>query len=420
MSINTIIQLVLLFILVFLSSFFSASETSLMSLNKIRLRHMVENDVKNAKKTEQLLESPNKMLGSILLGNNAVNNGATAVATALALSLFPNKSGGVAYVTAIMTFLILIVGEITPKNLAVQYTEKIALAVAPIILFLSKIFAPIVFMLTKITNFLIKALGGEIDTHRPFITSEELKTIVDVSSQEGILEHEEKEMIYNIFDFADLRIKDLMVQRTDMIAVDTNVTYNELLELFKNLSRLPVYEDTIDNIIGIMYSKDLFYANIEDSNIKESFDVRKYMRAPLMTFEFIKINDFFKQMQGHRSHIAIVLDEYGGVAGLVTMEDIIESIFGDIDDEFDEIAELDVQVIKENEYIINGNMRLEELNELIGTDFESEDFESIGGYLIGVLGRLPKYNEIINYQSIKFVIENIEKNRINKIRIFTS
>lgn len=419
MSLSVILQLLLLLILVFLSSFFSASETSLMSLNKIKLRHMLESDIKNSKKVDELLNNPDKMLGSILLGNNAVNNGATAVATALALTLFPHSPVGVVYVTAIMTFVILVFGEITPKNLAVQYTEKIALFVAPVILFLSKIFSPIIFLLTIITNSLIKLFGGEINSKKPFITPEELKTIVDVSSKEGILENEEKEMIYNIFDFADLRIKDLMVQRTDMVAVPSDAHYDEVVELFKNLSRLPVYEDTIDNIIGILYSKDLFYANIEQPDLKDDFNVTLYMRKPLVTFEFIKINDFFKQMQGHRSHLAIVLDEYGGVAGLVTMEDIIESIFGEINDEFDEIDELEVQIIKEDEFIINGNMRLDELNDLIGTKFESDDFESVGGYLIGVLGRLPKDNEIINCESIRFVIENVEKNRINKIRVFT-
>lgn len=417
MEIEIIIQIVLLIFLISLSSFFSASETSLMSLNKIKLRHMQESNVKNANKIDDLLSNPDKMLGSILLGNNAANSGATAVATALALSLFPESSGGVAYVTAIMTFLILVFGEITPKNLAVQYSEKIALFVAPIILLFSKILYPVIYILTIITNSLIKLLGGDVHLKKPFITPEELKTIVDVSNQEGILENEETEMIYNIFDFANLRIKDLMVQRTDIVAVSSDATYDEVMELFKNLSRLPVYDDTIDNIIGILYSKDLFYANI-DSQIKEKFDVTQYVRKPLMTFEFIRINDFFKQMQGHRSHMAIALDEYGGVAGLVTMEDIIESIFGEINDEFDEVEDSDIQMIKENEYVVNGTMRLEELNELLGTNFESEDFESIGGFLIGILGRLPQNDELINYETVRFVIENVEKNRINKIRIF--
>lgn len=421
MDSSIIWQLVLLVILIILSGFFSASETALMSLSKIRLRHMVESGVKNANHIDDLLSKPDKMLGSILLGNNAVNIGATSVATALAISLYPNGKGGVAFVTAIMTVLILIFGEITPKSLAVQYTEKISLFVAKPISILSKVFFPLIFFLTTLMSMVVKLFGGDINTKKPFITTEELKTIVDVSSQEGILEHDEKEMIYNIFEFGDLRIKDLMIQRMDMLAVPIEATYSEVIDLFKQkmFSRLPVYEDTIDNIVGILYSKDLFFKELSEGLQPIDFAVKDYMRKPFITFEFIKISDFFKQMQGDRNHLAIVLDEYGGVAGLVTMEDIVESIFGEINDEFDVIEDSDIEVIKEDEYIVSGNVRLEELNELIGTDFESEDFESLGGFIIGVLGRLPKEREIINYQSNKFIVENVEKNRINKVRIFT-
>ncbi|MDO5095667.1 MAG: hemolysin family protein [Peptostreptococcaceae bacterium] len=415
------IEIIVLVVLILLSGFFSASETALMSLSKIRLKHMVESNVKNANKIEELLDRPDKMLGSILLGNNAVNIAATSVATALVILLFPNGRGGVAFVTAIMTVLILVFGEITPKSLAVEYTEKISLFVARPILFLSKLFSPLIFLLTKITAFIIRLFGGEVNVKKPFITTEELRTLVDVSSQEGILEHDEKEMIYNIFEFSDLRIKDVMVQRMDMLSVPIDATYAEVIEMFnsKKFSRLPVYDDTIDNIVGILYSKDLFFKDVTDGISPEEFSVKDYMREPFNTFEFIKINDFFKQMQGNRNHLAIVLDEYGGVAGLVTMEDIVESIFGEINDEFDEIADSDVEVVKEDEYIVNGNIRLDELNELINTNFESEEFESFGGFIIGLLGRLPKSGEIIHYSSYQFVVENVEKNRINKVRIFT-
>ncbi len=415
------IEIIVLVVLILLSGFFSASETALMSLSKIRLKHMVESNVKNANKIEELLDRPDKMLGSILLGNNAVNIAATSVATALVILLFPNGRGGVAFVTAIMTVLILVFGEITPKSLAVEYTEKISLFVARPILFLSKLFSPLIFLLTKITAFIIRLFGGEVNVKKPFITTEELRTLVDVSSQEGILEHDEKEMIYNIFEFSDLRIKDVMVQRMDMLSVPIDATYSEVIEMFnsKKFSRLPVYDDTIDNIVGILYSKDLFFKDVTDGISPEEFSVKDYMREPFNTFEFIKINDFFKQMQGNRNHLAIVLDEYGGVAGLVTMEDIVESIFGEINDEFDEIADSDVEVVKEDEYIVNGNIRLDELNELINTNFESEEFESFGGFIIGLLGRLPKSGEIIHYSSYQFVVENVEKNRINKVRIFT-
>ena len=302
-----------------------------------------------------------------------------------------------------------------------QYPEKFALSVSPVINILSILFSPLVYILTKLTNVIIKFLGGKPDDKKPFITQEELRTIVDVSSKEGILENEEKEMIYNIFEFGDLRVRDLMIQRMDVLAISKDANYDEVLEAFndKKFSRLPVYEDTIDNIIGMIYAKDLFFSNISEKDFSENFKVENYMREPLMTFEFIKISDFFKQMKGDRNHIAIVLDEYGGVAGLVTMEDIIESIFGDINDEFDESVESDIEVIKEDEYVVNGNIKLDELNDLIGTNFESEEFESFGGFIIGVLGRLPKNGEIVNYYNYKFIVELVSKNRIIKVRIFT-
>lgn len=419
MEISTYIQLILLIVLIFVSGFFSASETSLMSLSKIRLRHMVESKIKNASTIEKMLNTPNKMLGAILLGNNTVNTAASAVATVLAISIF--GKGGVGLATVIMTIMILIFGEITPKSLAMQYPEKFALAVAPIINVLSVLFSPVVFVLTKITNIIIKMLGGTPDDKKPFITHEELKTIVDVSSKEGILEKEEKDMIYNIFEFGDLRVGDLMIQRMDVLALSKDSSYDEVLKAFniKKFSRLPVYDDTIDNIVGILYAKDLFFSNISEKDFSANFKVEDYMRDPLMTFEFIKISDFFKQMKGDRNHIAIVLDEYGGVAGLVTMEDIIESIFGEINDEFDDGAESDIEVIKEDEYVVNGNIKLDELNDLIGTNFESEEFESFGGFIIGVLGRLPKNGEIVNYYDYKFIVELVSKNRIIKVRIFT-
>lgn len=419
MDTSTYVQLALLIVLILLSGFFSASETSLMSLSKIRLKHMVESDIKNAKTIEKLLSKPNNMLGAILLGNNAVNIGASSVATALAISIF--GSGGIGFATLVMTILILIFGEITPKSLAMQYTEKFALLVAPIINFLAVLFSPVVHVLTKITNLFIRLLGGVPDNKKPFITPEELRTIVDVSSQEGILENEEKEMIYNIFEFGDLRVRDVMIQRMDVLAISKDATYDEILEAFneKKFSRLPVYDDTIDNIVGIIYAKDLFFNNISGVELSVDFKIEDYMRDPLMTFEFIKISDFFKQMQRDRSHIAIVLDEYGGVAGLITMEDIVESIFGEINDEFDESYESDVEVIKEDEYVVNGNIKLDELNDLIGTNFESEEFESFGGFIIGIMGRLPKNGEIVHYYSYKFIVELVSKNRIIKVRIFT-
>ena len=280
-----------------------------------------------------------------------------------------------------------------------------------------KIFSPVVWILTNFTNGLLHLFGLNKQEKKPLITEEELKTIVEVSSQEGVLESDEKEIIDNIFEYSDMRVKDIMIQRMDIVAVDVSATYEEVVEAFgeKQFSRIPVYEDTIDNIVGVLYAKDLFFIPVE--KIKQ-FDIKKYMREPFYTYEFIKISDFFRRMQGDRIHIAIVLDEYGGVAGIITMEDIIESILGDINDEYDPQDEEDIVCIKEGEYLVNGSVRLEDLNEEIGTHFESEDFESIGGFILGILGRIPRTGEIINYESIRFVIEKVDKSRSMKIRLF--
>lgn len=408
-------QITILVALLFFSAFFSMSETALMSMSKIRLRHLVENHVKHAKLTQDLLDHPNQLLGTILVGNNLVNIAASAIATSIAIYFWDNKGVGIA--TFLMTLLILIFGEITPKNIAIDYTEEIVLFIAPIMNVFVKIFSPIVWVLTNFTNGLLHLFGLNKQEKKPLITEEELKTIVEVSSQEGVLESDEKEIIDNIFEYSDMRVKDIMIQRMDIVAVDVSATYEEVVAAFgeKQFSRIPVYEDTIDNIVGVLYAKDLFFIPVE--KIKQ-FDIKKYMREPFYTYEFIKISDFFRRMQGDRIHIAIVLDEYGGVAGIITMEDIIESILGDINDEYDPQDEEDIVCIKEGEYLVNGSVRLEDLNEEIGTHFESEDFESIGGFILGILGRIPRTGEIINYESIRFVIEKVDKSRIMKIRLF--
>ena len=408
-------QITILVALLFFSAFFSMSETALMSMSKIRLRHLVENHVKHAKLTQDLLDHPNQLLGTILVGNNLVNIAASAIATSIAIYFWNNKGVGIA--TFLMTLLILIFGEITPKNIAIDYTEEIVLFIAPIMSVFVKIFSPVVWILSNFTNGLLHLFGLNKQEKKPLITEEELKTIVEVSSQEGVLESDEKEIIDNIFEYSDMRVKDIMIQRMDIVAVDVSATYEEVVEAFgeKQFSRIPVYEDTIDNIVGVLYAKDLFFIPVE--KIKQ-FDIKKYMREPFYTYEFIKISDFFRRMQGDRIHIAIVLDEYGGVAGIITMEDIIESILGDINDEYDPQDEEDIVCIKEGEYLVNGSVRLEDLNEEIGTHFESEDFESIGGFILGILGRIPRTGEIINYESIRFVIEKVDKSRIMKIRLF--
>ena len=405
-------QIISLVILIALSSFFSMSETALMSVSRIRLRHMVEAEVLGAELVEKLTKDPNRLLGTILIGNSVANIAASAMATVLATNVFGNSGVGIA--TGIITVLVLIFGEITPKSIAKQKSEAVALKVARPIEFVVIIFKPLVYIFTVISSVFIRILGGDPNEARSFLTHEELKTMVGVSEEEGVLENTEKEMIFNVFEFADLQVKDIMVQRVDIISVDKEASYDEVMGVIKNeqFSRIPIYDQTIDNIIGVLNIKDL--AIIE--NLREDFNISKYIREPFYTFEFKKIVELFKEMKKTRNHISIVLDEYGGTVGLVTIEDLVEEIVGEIEDEYDE-EKNPVEVIQENEYLVEGSLRLHDISDLIGINLDSEEFDSVGGLMIGDLGRMPEEQEEITVNNIRFIAEEIEKNRIKKVRM---
>ena len=416
-STGILIQIVILVILLIGSGFFSASETALMSLSKIRIRHMKEAGVKGAKLVSDLIEEPNKLLSSILVGNNVVNIAATSISTSLFMGILGDKPGAVPLATAVMTVLVLIFGEITPKTIAANNSEKVAVFVSKPINLVIFIVRPIVWVFNIITNVIFKLLGVKDKGAQPYITEEELKTMVNVSHEEGLLEMEEREIINNVFQFGDMQAKEAMVQRLDMVAINAEDSYNEIIEMFKNekLSRLPVYEDSIDDIIGILNIKDVIFLN--DDEIK-NFDIKNYIREPFFTYEFKKITQLLEEMKVEKSQMAIVVDEYGGTSGLITIEDLVEVIVGDIEDEYDDEDD-DIIVIKEDEYIVQGSTKISDINDLIGVNLESEEFDSIGGFIIGYLKRLPEENEVIEVGNIKFNIENLDKNRIMKVRIFT-
>lgn len=392
------------------------SETALMSLSKIRIRHMVEEGVKGAKLVEKLTEDPNRLLGAILIGNNIVNIGASSLSASLAISISGGSDTAIAISTALMTVLVLIFGEITPKSIAKQKSEAVALKVSKPVRFCVGFFKPFVFIFTAISSLFIRLFGGDPKATEPFITEEELKTMVGVSEEEGVLEDVEKEMIFNVFDFADAQVKDIMVQRVDISAIDINDGYDEILKVIKEdqFSRIPVYEDTIDNIVGILNVKDLIIAERTEGEFK----VCDYMREVFYTFEFKKITDLFNEMKKERNHIAVVLDEYGGTVGIVTIEDLVEEIVGEIEDEYDRERDM-IEVVKEDEYIVDGSSRLEDVSDLIGVNMESEEIDSVGGLLIDELGRIPEEKEEIVIDRIRFVVEEIDKNRIKRVRIYT-
>ncbi|MDB0440478.1 HlyC/CorC family transporter [Clostridioides difficile] len=412
---NSLVQIIILVVLLMGSAFFSASETALMSLSKIRIRYMQDEGVKGAKLVSSLIENPNKLLSSILVGNNVVNIAATSISTSLFIGLMGEK--GVAIATAVMTVLVLIFGEITPKTIAASNSEKVSLLVSKPIRVIIFILRPVVWVFNIITNVIFKLFGITHKGAKSFITEEELKTMVNVSHEEGVLEMEEREIINNVFEFGDMQAKNAMIQRIDMVAIDIEDSYDEIIQVFKEekLSRMPVYEETIDDIIGILNIKDIIFLSDEEI---ESFDIKNYMREPFFTYEFKKITQLLEEMKLEKSQMAIVVDEYGGTSGLLTIEDLVEVIVGDIEDEYDE-EEDEIQVIKEDEYIVDGSTKIGDVNELIGVNLESEEFDSIGGFIIGHLSRLPEENEVIEVDNIRFCIESIEKNRIKKIRIYT-
>ncbi len=382
-----------------------------MSLSKIRLIHMLEEKVRGARIIERLKENPSKLLGTILVGNNIVNIGASSIATVLAIEYFGDTGAGIA--TGITTVLVLIFGEITPKALAAQKSEKISLIVAEPISILTYFLSPIVFVFTQIAGLFMRLLGCERSASLPTITEEELKSMVNLGEEEGVIEDHEKTMICNVFDFGDQLVKDVMIQRMDIIAIDMNASYEEIVKIIKNeqYSRYPIYNKRIDNISGILNVKELVYRDPE-----ELFDIKNFMKKPYYTFEFTNTSELFSEMKKRRTHMAIVLDEYGGTAGIVTIEDLVEEIVGEISDEYDMHTQ-EIETIREGEYLVDGSTRIEELNELIGTRIESEHYDSIGGFMIELMGRLPKQGESVEHMSTKFIIESMERNRIKKVRV---
>lgn len=407
-------QIFVLLILLLLSAMFSSAETALTTVNKIRIRSLAEEGRRGAKTVAKLIEEPSKMISAILIGNNIVNLSASSLTTTLAINHF-GAGYGTGIATGILTLLILIFGEITPKTLATIYNEKMSLIYAPAVLFVTKILTPVIFLVNKLSLGLLLLFRINPSKKAAAITENELLTIVDVSHEEGVIESEEREMINNVVDFGDSLARDIMVPRIDMDFAEDTFDYDRLVEAFEaNMyTRLPVYHETSDNVIGIVNLKDIFFYR----GNKEDFRLADYLREPYFTYEYKKTSELLREMRKESISLAIVLDEYGATAGLITLEDLIEEIIGEIRDEYDEDEEDVITAVGENEYLVDGSAKLDEINEALGLSLTSEDYDSIAGHVIYLLDHLPSEGETLTDGGVTYTVSKVDKNRIDKIHI---
>ncbi len=412
MDSGEVIQLLFVVVLLMLSAFFSSAETALTTSNKIRLKGLADEGDKRAKRVLEITGDSGKMLSAILIGNNIVNLSASSIATALAIKLFGNAGAGIA--TGTLTVLVLIFGEISPKTLATIHADKIALTYGGIIWGLMKVLTPVIFIINKLAIGFLRLLRVNVSNEPVPLTEAELRTIVDVGHQTGVIEQEEHEMINNVFDFGDSQAKEIMVPRIDMTFADINSSYEELINIFRTdkFTRLPIYEDSIDNVIGIINMKDLLLYETS----KDSFSVRSILRKPYYTYEHKKTVELLIEMKKSSFNIAIVLDEYGVTAGLITLEDILEEIVGEIRDEYDMDEEDPIQKLNDREYIIQGSMNLEDLCDVLNLQLSSKDYDTVGGYMIELLDHLPNTGEETRTpENVLLRVEAMDKNRISKL-----
>lgn len=407
-----VIQILILFILLVLSAFFSSAETSMTTVNTVRIRALAEEGSKRALILQRILLKQRKMLSAVLIGNNIVNISASALATTLTIRLFGNVYVGLA--TGILTILILLFGEIIPKNWAVCNADKIALKYSKPIYVLMFALTPLIFLVDHLSGAIMKIFRIS-SSNRSAMTETELKTYVDVSHEDGVIETEEREMIYNLFDFSDAVARDVMIPRIDVVSISADAKYQELLDTFKEFmyTRIPVYENDKDHIVGIVNIKDFLL--VEN---KRSFHAKNILRPCYYTYELKKTSDLLMEMREKSASVSIVLNEYGAAVGMITTEDLLEEIVGEIRDEYDEDEKELIQKVSDREYIVEGNMKLDDINDALGCDIDSEDYDSIGGILMELLDRLPDVGDSATTEDgiILTVVEKDEK-RVKRVRI---
>lgn len=413
MDSSHIAQLLTILVMVFLSAFFSSAETALVTVNKIRMKNLAENGDKRATKVLKVTSNSGKMLSAILIGNNIVNIGASSIATMLAVDIFGDIGSGIA--TGLLTIVILIFGEVSPKTMATTKADSLALAIAGIIDILMFVLTPVIFVINKLANGVLCLLRVNPNQTDTAMTEAEIRTIVDESQESGAIENEERKMIHNVFDFGDSLAKEVMIPRIDMTFVQADASFEELITIYREnkYTRLPVYEDSTDHVIGIINMKDVILVdNIED------FSIRNIIREPYFTYEHKNTADLFMEMRKSSIPLAVVLDEYGVTAGLVTLEDLLEEIVGEIRDEYDNDEEDSIVQLSEYEYMVLGSTNLDDVNAELGVHFDSDDYDTIGGYCLQLLDHLPEEQEtLFTEDGIVLKIKEVDKNRIERIYI---
>ncbi len=413
MSSGTVFQLAGLILLLLLSAFFSSAETALTTVNRIRIRNLAENGVRRAKTAMKVLDAQNKMLSCILIGNNLVNISATSLATTLTIDLLGSRMVG--YMTGLLTLVVLIFGEITPKNVATVYSEKLTLRYARIIYILMFLFTPLIWLVNLLTRAVMMLFRIPADGGDSTVTEEEIRTLVDVSHEDGETTRQEREMINNVYDFTDQCARDVCVPRADIISVSVDDDYDTVAAVYRSehFTRLPVYEKERDHIVGILNIKDFCF--VED---KEHFTPKDLMYEPYYTFETKKVSELMIEMRDQAMAVTIVLDEYGSAVGMITFEDMIEEVVGEIRDEYDSDEKDLIRRISDRQVLVAGSVKLDDVNDATHLDLHSDDYDSIGGYLIEQLGHLAVRGDRVETQDgLILIADKVNRNRILKVRI---
>src|SRR6266567_5822679 len=407
------LQVAILIVSLFLCAMASAAETALTSISRIKLKNLVESGDEQAIEIDRLLTDPNKLLSTILVVNSVAVIVASSMATVLALAF--SATYGELLSSVVISLVVLIFCEITPKTAAVQNPVRWARIFIRPVRGAAWVLTPIVWSLSAITNFLVRLVGGEMKHRGPFVTEEELRLLVSVGEKEGVLEEEETEMIHSIFEFADTTVREVMIPRIDMVTLESDATVDQAVDLAleAGFSRIPVYEESIDEIIGVLYTKDML------KQLRQGHDtlpIRDLVRPAYFVPETKKLDDLLREIQQQRVHMVIVVDEYGSVAGLVTIEDLVEEIVGDIQDEYDREEKL-YERISDDEYIFDAKISIDEFNDVMGTELDDEDYETLGGLMYALLDKIPNVNDTITFEGLTFTVLTTRGRRITKVRV---